>query len=474
MNLINTGNRQHKRQTRIGQKYISSSSRGNYQVPNARRGKQHVSLDELDSRHDQPYLGHSTASRCNPVPVSNLSSTDSNIVYNSACINECGQWTNNDYTSSNYQEGPSQPHIPAQTFRRTPSPSISPQFQNVRYELNEPDRIPLAAVGEQFADCCNATKASHLSHYRQNFDHVPWSSRNASMPLSAQAYQPLGLSNSNAGAFCDYPTDMLGNGLGNSQPQSNQMLGRSRRLIFDASSRTLDGSQKQLCEDPRVGGSIHPGYDQRIEPRYPQGFYDNSAADLSSTTPYPSRHGLPSFPAKTLRVDAPPSQTSYGNSGLTSPHSFKRSDSGLPLPQYDPPPFAAFTASDNTHVSTRSSIDPINAQRSTLTPTSTELPSTLTSMHSSRHIGSSQGSLADPAICPHCNQVVSRAVKPGDRLSNLNRHIRDKHKRAEGSKPTCPERGCGKTFERSDYVIRHRRTSHGFRSSNTDISSSRS
>ncbi|KAL6720942.1 hypothetical protein ACLMJK_000042 [Lecanora helva] len=66
----------------------------------------------------------------------------------------------------------------------------------------------------------------------------------------------------------------------------------------------------------------------------------------------------------------------------------------------------------------------------------------------------------DPAICPLCDKVASRAKKLGDRIANLNRHMRDKHERG-GKAKSCPVPGCGKLFTRTDNLGFHVREEHG-------------
>lgn len=61
--------------------------------------------------------------------------------------------------------------------------------------------------------------------------------------------------------------------------------------------------------------------------------------------------------------------------------------------------------------------------------------------------------------CNECNTIVSEAVLETDRRSNVRRHIRDHHR--GNARPTCLEPGCqGRTFARSDLLLRHQRNVH--------------
>lgn len=110
---------------------------------------------------------------------------------------------------------------------------------------------------------------------------------------------------------------------------------------------------------------------------------------------------------------------------------------------------------------TKNFSNPIVPQGRLMPVTSIDSPSTALPSMMPRGSDTSHPPVDGEEMCPYC-PFVSRGKKPSDRKSNLNRHIRDKHERAEEAKPMCPEIGCGKTFERSDNVLRHRRKSHGF------------
>lgn len=118
---------------------------------------------------------------------------------------------------------------------------------------------------------------------------------------------------------------------------------------------------------------------------------------------------------------------------------------------------------------TKNFSNPIAPQDRLMPVTSIKSPSTALLSIMSRDSDTLHPSLEDTEVCPHCC-FVSRAKKWSDRKSNLKRHIRDKHERAEEARPVCPEINCGKMFERSDYVLRHRRKSHGFPTNTEDIS----
>ena len=71
---------------------------------------------------------------------------------------------------------------------------------------------------------------------------------------------------------------------------------------------------------------------------------------------------------------------------------------------------------------------------------------------------SSVRSLDSALQCPVCHKDISNSKKYKDRKSNLRRHMRVKH--GNGPKPTCSEPGCGKVFERSDALAKHRKNHH--------------
>ena len=471
MILINVGNSQLNGQPPPSHKNTSSSSARTSQVSQARPGKEHVSLDESTSKTDCSHPRPCTVSRCNPPSISNLLRPDRNIVYDTPLANEYEKYAIEVHPPSDYQESPHQPYVTAQTFCHNIPTRPMPVTNSYRGE----DTLhgSLAAVGGQFADYSNAARASHSNHYQQNSNPAlstshtsyPETADNASTTLSSYPFRTSYPSDGRVTGFYGCRTDSVASSLPNSQLQNAQILRRNDDLVSHAHSRALAGHKQALNQDPKFNGSAQPGYIQRTNPPYPGVRYDNGVTDLTSMTSHTSRHGLAELPL----------QTSCGLPGtLISPSHPQDFPINLPSSRYEPPPFSAFTASGSTHVSTRSSIEPSHAHRATLTPTSTELPSTISSNLSVRQAGPSRASSDDPAVCPHCDHIVSRAAKRGDRLSNLNRHIRDKHKRAEGPKPVCPEPGCGKTFERSDYVIRHRRKRHGFQPSSGSSWSARS
>ena len=145
-----------------------------------------------------------------------------------------------------------------------------------------------------------------------------------------------------------------------------------------------------------------------------------------------------------------------GTASLNSPCSIPRLDDDLPVPPYVALSIPTSTTSGTAQFLTRSSNQSLNVRQSTEQATSNGSLSP-----SSGQPYLSNTSSGDVARCHICGEIASRATKLNDRKSNLKRHIRDKHERAEGNKPMCLEPGCGKTFERSDYVLRHRRKSHG-------------
>lgn len=63
-------------------------------------------------------------------------------------------------------------------------------------------------------------------------------------------------------------------------------------------------------------------------------------------------------------------------------------------------------------------------------------------------------------ICHKCG-FVSNAKRDRDQRSNIERHMKTVHREPTADKFLCSESGCGKTFSRSDNLLRHRREHHG-------------
>ena len=151
-------------------------------------------------------------------------------------------------------------------------------------------------------------------------------------------------------------------------------------------------------------------------------------------------------PAGTMKRLTPnmrltPGLSSAGNS-LLSPHSTA--------------PFSPFLGPPDDHEPirfyTRSTSNPT-------TPSNTAI--TLSDIDSMSYPSPSISSVRsfDSALkCPECHKVISNCKNYKDSRSNLKRHRRIKH--GNGPKPTCSEPGCGKIFERSDALAKHRKNHH--------------
>lgn len=123
-------------------------------------------------------------------------------------------------------------------------------------------------------------------------------------------------------------------------------------------------------------------------------------------------------------------------------------------PSYSSLPLSGSNPREPVQSLTKTFSSSIVPRKRSIPATSTDSLSTLSPSITSPGSVKSYGSMDSVEVCPHCC-FVSRGKKRSDRKSNLKRHIRDKHTRTEEARPMCPEINCGKTFERSDYVLRH-------------------
>lgn len=138
---------------------------------------------------------------------------------------------------------------------------------------------------------------------------------------------------------------------------------------------------------------------------------------------------------------------------------------GLRMSLYNASSSAAVPTDEFRSFETTSAGDLISPQWETPTSALTDPGSSIAPSLLSQQVGRC-GMSADGSInCPFCGWGSS-AKSQGDRRSNVNRHIRQKHSRPEGARFECPEAGCLKTFARSDYVRRHQRASHRLQATN--------
>ncbi|KAL2041814.1 hypothetical protein N7G274_005598 [Stereocaulon virgatum] len=158
-------------------------------------------------------------------------------------------------------------------------------------------------------------------------------------------------------------------------------------------------------------------------------------------------------------INVPPAETTQQSTldprltrGLSS------ADNSL-LSPYSTTPYSPFLAPLDSHESirfyTRSTSNP-TTPGATTTTSSRIVP--LSSPPSPSPSISSVRSLDSALQCPVCHKDISNSKKYKDRKSNLRRHMRVKH--GHGPKPTCSEPGCGKVFERSDALAKHRKNHH--------------
>lgn len=133
---------------------------------------------------------------------------------------------------------------------------------------------------------------------------------------------------------------------------------------------------------------------------------------------------------------------------------------------FSSPPYSGLSLSspileEPVGISTQVSSNPIVPQDQVMPARAINPPSTALPPRRSRRHRPAQPPTDRVDVCPYC-QWISKGKKPGNRKSNLKRHIRDTHERPEHAKPMCPEPGCGRTFGRGDNMLKHRRSRHGF------------
>ena len=129
------------------------------------------------------------------------------------------------------------------------------------------------------------------------------------------------------------------------------------------------------------------------------------------------------------------------------------------LSPYSTTPFSPFLGPPDDHESihfyTRSTSNPTTPSNTATTSSDIDFMSSPPSPSPSI---SSVRSLDSALQCPVCHKDISNSKRYKDRKSNLRRHMRVKH--GNGPKPTCSEPGCGKIFERSDALAKHRKNHH--------------
>ncbi|MCJ1261582.1 hypothetical protein MMC22_001447 [Lobaria immixta] len=111
--------------------------------------------------------------------------------------------------------------------------------------------------------------------------------------------------------------------------------------------------------------------------------------------------------------------------------------------------FPATTLTDATLIGSPDSSG--NKSNTTLSPTEVSLNSPVEVSSPMSNTG---------LLCHKCG-FVSNAKRDRDQRSNIERHMKTVHREPTADKLLCSEPGCGKTFSRSDNLLRHCREDHG-------------
>ena len=341
----------------------------------------------------------------------------------------------------------------------------------------EPDeRIldPLTAVGYQFVDDKGVGAANPLGQgHTTDFYSFPSGMRRTPQP-SLEYLAAMGL----VQRQFESGYDMRLTDSSNCQPSYllTQSLGGEELFPHQNSSKTILGDAElgystKTPADDAVRNALH----HELESANP-GFSDiNRPTEETHTWQYGSRGATKSKVSvfeqhqqrslsntvQTPSIHASASQSSHDvSAGLSSSTHFPKLNDNFLMPQIEEIPSSASSTEGYAPSLTRSS-DNVTSPEQRLPNSFTSLVPLTTDPSSlfSRQTSQIDNLLEDAAVCPYCEDFASRATRRRDRISNLKRHIRDTHE--GGSRPTCPEPGCGKTFKRSDYVLRHQRRSHG-------------
>ncbi len=388
------------------------------------RTQRNILADRTASVHDptinfsSPLSSHSSGIYGNNQQLPRIARGDYQSAHSNFSINGSRPFRTNAGTSPDHQQAFSQHATaapsPGRAIPLAPT-SLESSASSRCYKPDEAKHDPLTAVGGQFSYDHGALATGHFSQHHDG------DLGNTSPGNSYALQRPLGPGFTISSGYLGFQHDRSGH------PQSNledwvdsntpRFYGQRLRnwsynstLEYGSTARAVDHSCYTVQQQLESSKQVLSRSDLPIQQQHPQYHYHSDVGELNSLVPNPCRRGR-----------------------------FWTTSSSEPISPRQIPP------------------------RSKPNSSSSLRPPSLLSHQSTASLGLFDD--ADGAVCQYCGEVASRATKPNDRKSNVRRHIREKHKRSDGAKPQCPEPGCGKTFERSDYVLRHRRKSHGWQGS---------
>jgi len=439
------------------------------------RTQRNILADRTASVHDptinssSPLSSHSSGIYGNNQQLPRIARGDYQSAHSNFSINGSRPFRTNAGTSPDHQQAFSQHATaapsPGRAIPLAPT-SLESSASSRCYKPDEAKHDPLTAVGGQFSYDHGALATGHFSQHHDG------DLGNTSPGNSYALQRPLGPGFTISSGYLGFQHDRSGH------PQSNledwvdsntpRFYGQRLRnwsynstLEYGSTARAVDHSCYTVQQQLESSKQVLSRSDLPIQQQHPQYHYHSDVGELNSLVPNPYRRGALPYIAQPPTSDLPIPWTSYG------PSVGPKHNTSLLMPYYEAPPYSAFIPDERGRFWTTSSSEPISPQQipphSKPNSLSSLRPPSLLSHQSTASLGSFDD--ADGAVCQYCGEVASRATKPNDRKSNVRRHIREKHKRSDGAKPQCPEPGCGKTFERSDYVLRHRRKSHGWQGS---------
>ena len=414
----------------------------------------------------QPTQGFTTAADSRSKSSLNVDPVNGRSVFNHSLRTAQRHSNNSSHAHVKHEETQDQSYTTIQNTHESTGASTD-------RPTNEPNKIgydPFRAVGYQFEEEHRATAVTPDQHHHiDQFGHLPsvppysqplpmtvYPSRTSQWSL-AHRHQVELSNNDNNTSFGQFARQCC-NGGSDFYQSEYLKLGTGVGHAYDARVPTIVSDQHTVQNsssptDVSIARCYQPN--QRTPPRYAS---NGNAAPLSTMNSHHNHADGHSYRTQISEISEPDSLEVKSALAISDhPRYSQAVDENSIVPPYValsiPTPTARFI--------TRSSDATISVRQRRQTFTSQGSLSTTPLILSSRQARLSHASSDDAAVCPYCGDVASRATKINDRKSNLKRHIRDKHERVGGNKPMCPEPGCGKTFERSDYVLRHRRKNHG-------------
>ena len=341
------------------------------------------------------------------------------------------------------------PHtFPSQNFYE---PIVNPLLTAVGDQFDGRANTSIASLpSQQYISDIPASKDSSGSSRTQIQFPYPRNEANWSSGRPNFSYRPHGSDAQSPG----YPVIPFEHTSQTVQERSTNSSSYGRPPTESAYGSTVDAHRFSGDADRSVPMLYH----QRSQQPHPSQSFPTINSDRESRSIANQMHQTLAPQTSIVRSQRP--LNGFSPSGRrTSALRFVEANEYAYVPSHGLPIFPVLSPEGDPQFQTRSPRASSNPRRPLVKatpPSSMSVATPPLSSHQS-HLSPNSINEDDAAICSICGKVASRAKKPGDRKSNLQRHKREKHTVGQ-PKHACDK--CGNTFERSENLRRHQKNCH--------------